>query len=71
MNLGIALILSNLGLAYRKLSQSEESIKYYKESLKIKKMACGEYSLNLCCTYENLARVYYMQRMYEHAIACY
>ena len=71
LNIGIAIILSNIGLAYRKLNKLEESIAYYKQALKVKKLACGEYSPLLCCTYENLARVYYMQKMFEHAIACY
>lgn len=58
-NLGGALILSNIGLAYRKLGEFDEAIKYYKNALQIKKLICGDKSVILCGTYDNLARVYF------------
>ena len=57
----MALILTNIGLAYRKLGDFDESIKYYKSALQMKKLICGEKSVILCGTYDNLARVYYLK----------
>lgn len=50
-----------MAMAYRKIGDLDQSIKYYKNALQLKKLICGDSSIILCGTYDNLARVYYLK----------
>lgn len=66
-----AYIYNNLGIVFDELEQYDESIKYYKLSLKLKKGLKGNYEKSIGRTLNNLIKVYRRSGKYNLAIDTY